>query len=71
MAKKYSIELSWEQIDGIVNSELQHIYDLESKTGYDGHGVNVEPNQRLLDAIETVLDYCMAPSAFDEWKQNR
>lgn len=57
--RKY-IALEYEQIDSIVVSELQEAYEM-----------NLDPelnNQKLLDAIETVLDYYMASMDFADWK---
>lgn len=57
--RKY-IALEYEQIDSIVVSELQEAYEM-----------NLDPelnNQKLLNAIETVLDYYMASMDFADWK---
>lgn len=57
--RKY-IALEYEQIDSIVVSELQEAYEM-----------NLDPelnNRKLLDAIETVLDYYMASMDFADWK---
>jgi hypothetical protein len=68
---KFTVELSNQQIHDIVVKELQYYYGVEKETGLDGRGMNVEPDQKLLDAIETVLDYYMSASEFERWKNIR
>lgn len=56
-----TVELTWDQIDRFVVAELQEAYDMnknDDDTGIPG----------LSQALLTVLEYFMAPSEFEQWK---
>jgi hypothetical protein len=61
--------MTFEQVDHIVISELQDAYERNVTLGrYEGvHDMG--PDEQLCDAIETVLEYFMAPSEYEAWKR--
>ena len=56
---KHTIELSVEDINQIVVSDLQDAF----KWNLD----NEEAQRELMDAIEVLLSYYMSPSEYGEW----
>ena len=56
---KHTIELSVEDINRIVVSDLQDAF----KWNLD----NEEAQRELMDAIEVLLSYYMSPSEYGEW----
>lgn len=61
-----TIELTWDQIDRFVVAELQEAYDMNKNYDVDEVGIPGLP-----EALLTVLEYFMAPSEFDQWKNTR
>lgn len=60
---KYTIEVSREDVDQIVVSDLQDAF----KWNLD----NEESKRELLDAIEVLLTYYMTPSDYSAWFVSR
>ena len=58
-----TVELTWDQIDHIVVAELQEAYNMNKN--YDEIDVGIPG---LPEALLTVLEYFMAPSEFEQWK---
>ena len=58
-----TIEMTHEQIDAIVVSELQEAYRLNLIQEYDEGGYPIGRDEELLDALERVLCYFMPVSA--------
>jgi HEAT repeat protein len=59
-----TIELTWDQIDSIVVSELKESY-LRTKAAVDNE---IDDDRELLQSLDRVLSHFMAPSEYDEWK---
>ena len=60
---KHTIELSIEDINKIVVSDL--------KDAFNWHLDNEESEYELMNAIEVILSYYMKPSDYSEWFQTR
>ena len=56
-----SIELTWDQIDSIVVSELKEAYERNTDENND---FDIE----LLNSFDKVLKYFMSASDYDDWK---
>jgi hypothetical protein len=68
---KHTFEMEWDQVDAIVISELKDAYErnrypekIECSDDY------IEPDDKLLSSIETVLEYFMPASDFGKWKDS-
>ena len=60
---KHTIELSIEDINKIVVSDL--------KDAFNWHLDSEESEYELMNAIEVILSYYMKPSDYSEWFQTR
>lgn len=67
---KHTFEMTWDQVDAIVISELQEAYRLNVLPNYDEGGHDMGPDHELVSSIETVLQYFMSKEDYEHWKQS-
>lgn len=57
-------------IDTIIITDLQQVYERELHPGKDEGGQMIEPDYILLDSIKRVLKYYMTPEEYLKWQLN-
>lgn len=64
-----NISLTPNEVDQLIVADLIYMWDLEnSSTDEDGLPIK---DEKLMDAIEVVLDYYMSPAQFNDWLDYR
>ena len=67
---KHSFEMTWDQVDAIVIEELQEAYRMNSLVNYDEGGVDLGPDEQLLEALKLVLQYFMPSAEYEVWEKH-
>jgi hypothetical protein len=70
MSNAKTIELIYDQIDAIVIEELQEAYKMNMVSERDEGGLDLGIDGDLLQSLDTVLEYYMAPSEHRKWKDS-
>ena len=68
--RKQSFEMTWDQVDSLMIEELKDIY-YRNMNGdkIDCSDDVLPPDDKLLDACNTLLEYIMPPSDYEKWKE--
>ena len=70
MSIKTNIELDMDQVSEIVRQSLIQDYELNKGFDYvDCSDWLIDPDAKLLEALEVVLHYYSTPDQFKEWKE--
>lgn len=64
-----TFEMTWEQVDALIVEELQDAYETCLNVDKDEGGFYLDPDWKLLEAIERVLEYYLSKTEFDKWMQ--
>ena len=64
------VELTWDQVDQVVVSELQSAIDGVLTINRDEGGVIIEPDLELLDALQISLAYFMRAADYQVYASN-
>jgi hypothetical protein len=67
---KHCFEMTWDQVDAIVIEELQEAYRMNSLINYDEGGVDIGPDEQLLQSIKVVLQYSMPSAEYEAWEKH-
>ena len=67
---KHSFEMTWDQVDAIVIEELQEAYRMNSLVNCDEGGVDLGPDEQLLQSIKVVLQYFMPSAEYEAWEKH-
>lgn len=67
---KHCFEMTWDQVDAIVIEELQEAYRMNSLINYDEGGVDIGPDEQLLQSIKVVLQYFMPSAEYEAWEKH-
>ena len=70
MNKVKTIELVYDQIEAIIIEDLQEAYKMNMVSERDEGGFDLGLDGDLLQSLDTVLQYYMAPSEYRKWKES-
>ena len=65
-----TIELLQEQIEAIIVEDLKEAYEMNMHSERDEGGFILGLDGDLLQSLDTVLQYYMAPSEYRKWKES-
>ncbi len=67
---KHCFEMTWDQVDAIVIEELQEAYRMNSLVNCDEGGVDIGPDEQLLESLKLVLQYFMPSAEYEAWEKH-
>ena len=70
MSNTKTIELVYDQIEAIIIEDLQEAYEMNMHSERDEGGFDLGLDGNLLQSLDTVLQYYMAPSEYSKWKDS-
>ncbi len=65
-----TIELIYDQIEAIIVEDLKEAYEMNMVSERDEGGFDLGIDGDLLQSLDTVLQYYMAPSEYRKWKES-
>lgn len=69
---KHTVELDFESVSELIRKSLMYDYEINSKPDkVDCSDEVLDPDEELLKALETVIQYYSSRSQFKEWKEKQ